>query len=160
MAGPVGLGGEGDARRRSDASLAEKPATRRDGNGSGWLTGDRVQTAVLSESVTQPAVDKAVRPILRVMFTAGLFDHPHTGAGGSLVRPKYAVTPLDGIKERAGPRADIVYALGAAMEGEEAARPAPELREEAVAVARHSDAATVRAGYAPSPWIFPPAKTN
>jgi len=144
-----------------------------------------------------------VRRILRVMFTAGLFDHPHagggdidtaeqrqvartaanesivllkntgvlplsaartpkiavigpnaavarTGGGGSsLVRPKYAIAALDGIKEAAGAHADIVYALGVAMEGEDAAKPAPELRAEAVAVASHSDVAVVVVGNAP-----------
>jgi len=181
-----------------------KPETKRDGNGSGWLTADKVMAAVSGGQVPQAAVDHAVRRILRVMFTAGLVDHPHagggevdtpeqrqvartaanesivllknsggvlplsaekarkiavigpnaavarTGGGGSsLVRPKYAITPLDGIREAAGPRADIVHALGVVMEGEEAGRPPHELREEAVAVARHSDAAIVVVGYAP-----------
>ena len=41
------------------------------------------------------------------------------GGGSSLVRPAYAVTPLDGIKEAAGAGVDVGYALGAAMEGED-----------------------------------------
>jgi len=180
-----------------------KPQTQRDGNGAGWLTADKVQEAVASGHVTQETVDESVRRILRVIITAGLFDHPHagggevdtpeqrqvartaanesivllknigvlplsaahtpkiavigpnaavarTGGGGSsLVRSKYAITALDGIKEAAGPRADIVHALGVAMEGEDAGKPAQELREEAVAVARHSDAAVVVVGNAP-----------
>jgi beta-glucosidase len=181
-----------------------KPATQRDGNGAGWLTADKVLAEVAKGRVTQAAVDDAVRRILRVMFTAGLFDHPHadgaevdtpeqrqtartaanesivllkntggllplsaertpkiavigpnaavarTGGGGSsLVRPKYAVTALDGIREAAGPRADIAHALGVVMEGEESAKPAQALRDEAVAVASHSDVAIVVVGYAP-----------
>ena len=182
---------------------AEKPETKRDGNGAGWLTEDRVLAAVAAGQVMQSAVDDAVRRLLRVMFTAGLFDKAHlpggdvdtaeqrqaarvaanesmvllkntgllplsagktpkivvigpnaavarTGGGGSsLVRPKYSVTPLEGIREAAGPLADIVYTLGAVMQGEEAAKPAPELREEAIALARHSDVAIVVVGYAP-----------
>ncbi len=183
---------------------ANKPETKRDGNGAGWLTADKVLAAVSAGRVTQEAVDEGVRRILRVMFTAGLFDRTHagggdvdtpeqrqiartaanqsivllqnsggvlplsaertrkiavigpnaavarTGGGGSsLVRPKYAITALDGIKEAAGPRADIVHALGAVMEGEDAGKPPQELREEAVAVARHSDVAVVVVGNSP-----------
>jgi beta-glucosidase len=183
---------------------ANKPETQRDGNGAGWLTEDKVQAAVSAGQVTQAAVDDAVRRILRVMFTAGLFDRPHTaggdvdtpaqrqvaraaanesivllkndggllpisaektpkiavigpnagvartgGGGSSLVRPSYAVTALDGIREAAGPRADIVHALGAVMEGEDAGKPPRELLDEAVAVARHSDAAIVVVGNSP-----------
>jgi beta-glucosidase len=182
---------------------SNKPETQRDGNGAGWLTADKILAAVSAGRVRQEAVDESVRRILRVMFTAGLFDHPHagggdidtaeqrqvartaanesivllkntgvlplsaartpkiavigpnaavarTGGGGSsLVRPKYAIAALDGIKEAAGAHADIVYALGVAMEGEDAAKPAPELRAEAVAVASHSDVAVVVVGNAP-----------
>jgi beta-glucosidase len=194
---------------------ASKPETMRDGNGAGWLTADKVLAAVSAGGVSQAAVDDSVRRILRVMFTAGLFDRPHadgdragrraddvdtpeqrqiartaanesivllknsggllplsaertpkiavigpnaavarTGGGGSsLVRPNYAVTPLDGIREAAGPRADIVHALGVVMqggmEGEDAPKPPPELLAEAVAVARHSDVAVVVVGNAP-----------
>ncbi len=191
----------GEAMRR----WADKPETKRDGNGSGWLTADKVIAEVAAGRLAQQAVDEAVRRILRVMFTAGLFDHTHeaggevdsaeqrqvareaanqsivllknaggvlplsaermrkiavigpnaavarTGGGGSsLVRPKYAVTALDGIREAAGPRADVVHALGALMEGEEATGKTPgEMREEAAAVARHSDVALVVVGYAP-----------
>jgi beta-glucosidase len=164
-----------------------RPQTQRDGNGSGWLTADKVTAAVSAGQMTQGVVAESVRRILRVMFTAGLFDHPHTGGGevdtlaqrqvartaanesivllknsrllplnaervrkiavigpnaaiartggggSSLVRSKYAVTPLDGIKEAAGARADVAYALGAAMEGEEADKSPEELRAEAVA---------------------------
>ena len=186
---------------------AKKPETKRDGNGAGWLTADKVLAAVSAGRVTQEAVDEGVRRILRVMFTAGLFDHAHagggevdtaeqrqvartaanesivllknagvlplhaesarkiavigpsaalarTGGGGSsLVRPKYAIAALAGIlaamKEAAGSGADVGYALGAAMEGEDAGKPPRELREEAVALARKSDVAVVVVGYSP-----------
>jgi beta-glucosidase len=180
-----------------------KPETKRDGNGAGWLTADKVLAAVSAGGVTQAAVDDAVRRILRVMFAAGLFDRAQagggdvdtpvqrqlartaanesivllknsgvlplsagktpkiavigpnaavarTGGGGSsLVRPKYAVTPLDGIREAAGSRADIVHALGVVMEGEDVGKPPRELLDEAVAVAAHSDVAVVVVGNAP-----------
>ncbi len=179
----------------------KKPETIRDGNGAGWLTADKVLAAVASGRVTQEAVDESVRGILRVMFSAGLFDHPHPGAGevdtleqrqvartaasesvvllknagalpldpekahtiavigpsaavprtggggSSLVRPKYMVTALDGIQEASGGRSEIAYALGAAMEGEEAVQPPQALRDEAVALAKKSDVAVVVVGY-------------
>ena len=59
----------------------KRPGTVRDGNGDGWLTADKVLAAVAAGRVTQEAVDESVRRILRVMFTAGLFDHPHAGGG-------------------------------------------------------------------------------
>ncbi|HTT64216.1 MAG TPA: glycoside hydrolase family 3 C-terminal domain-containing protein [Bryobacteraceae bacterium] len=181
-----------------------KPETQRDGNGAGWLTADKVMAAVAAGRVKQAFVDDAVRRVLRVMFAAGLFDHPHagggdvdtpeqrqvaraaagesivllknsggvlplsaaklhtiavigpnaavarTGGGGSsLVRPKYAITALDGIKEAAGPHAEAGYAMGAVMEGEDAPKPPQELRDEAVALARRSYAAVVVVGYSP-----------
>jgi beta-glucosidase len=73
---------------------------------------------------------------------------PRTGGGGSsLVRPKYAVTLLDGIKEAAGAQVQVSHALGAAMPGEEAALDARAARDEAVALAARSDVAIVAVGY-------------
>ena len=69
------------------------------------------------------------------------------GGGSSLVRPAYSVTPLDGIKEAAGARVDVRYALGAAMEGEDAGVDAASARQEAVALAARSDVAVVVVGY-------------
>ena len=72
------------------------------------------------------------------------------GGGSGLVSAKGVVTPLDGIRRRAGGVA-IKYALGVAMEGEEPADATPESRrrmvEEAVAAARSSEVAVVFAGY-------------
>jgi len=40
-----------------------------------------VLEAVKSGQVSQATVDEAVRRILRVMFTAGLFEHSHASGG-------------------------------------------------------------------------------
>jgi beta-glucosidase len=55
--------------------------TQKDGNGAGWLTEDKVLAAVAAGEVNPASVDDNVRRILRVMFTAGLFDTPHAGGG-------------------------------------------------------------------------------
>jgi beta-glucosidase len=179
-----------------------RPATRKAGNGAGWLTEEKVLAAIASGEVKQSAVDDNVRHILRVMFTAGLFDQPHagggevdtpeqravarkaatesmvllkndggllpldgrktrsvavigpsaaiprTGGGGSsLVRSKYAVTPLDGIKEAAGAQVQVSYSLGAAMQGEDGPLDARAGLAEAVTLAGRSDVAVVVVGY-------------
>jgi len=183
-----------------------KPETQKDGTGAGWLTREKVLAAVAAGQLKQEAVDDAARRILRVMFSAGLFDATpasggevdtpeqravarraatesivllkneggalplgapkirsvavigpsaavaRTGGGGSsLVRPKYAVTALDGVKETAGSEVRVGYALGVAMQGDEAGQETPRarvmLRNEAVELARKSDAAIVVVGY-------------
>ncbi|MEO8361977.1 MAG: glycoside hydrolase family 3 protein, partial [Vicinamibacteria bacterium] len=134
----------------------ETPNAKESGNGAGWLSEEKVMAAIASGEVKQTTVDDNVRGILHVMFTAGLFDKPHTaggevdtpeqkaiarraatesmvllrnegsflpldakkttsvavigpsaavtrsGGGSSLVKTKYVVTPLDGIKEILG----------------------------------------------------------
>jgi beta-glucosidase len=65
-----------------------RPATRKAGNGAGWLTQDKVLAAVAAGEVKQSTVDDAARRILRVMFEAGLFDHPHT-RGGEVETPEH-----------------------------------------------------------------------
>ncbi len=183
-----------------------KPETQKDGNGAGWLTPEKVLAAVAAGQLKKEAVDDAARRILRVMFTAGLFeganpsggevDTPEqravaltaatesivllkneggllplggpkirslavtgpsaviarTGGGGSsLVRPKFSVTPLDGIQEAVGAPAQVAFAQGVVMQGEDASKETPQaraaLREEAVELARKSDAAIVVVGY-------------
>jgi len=47
------------------------------------------------------------------------------GGGSSLVKPKYAIAPLDGIKERAGQSMKVTYALGVGMEREDPAQDTP-----------------------------------
>jgi beta-glucosidase len=58
-----------------------RPETRQAGNDGGWLTAEKVLAAVASGDVKQSTVDESVRHILRVMFEAGLFDHPHVAGG-------------------------------------------------------------------------------
>ena len=72
------------------------------------------------------------------------------GGGSSLVRPKYTVAPLDGIKERAGSSINVTYALGVGMEGEGPAQDTPEARAkaltEATQIAAAADVAIVVVG--------------
>jgi beta-glucosidase len=64
------------------------------------------------------------------------------GGGSSLVRPKYAIAPLDGIKERAAKNGIAVnYALGVGMEGEDASQDTTEARANALKDA--ADAAAI-----------------
>lgn len=50
------------------------------------------------------------------------------GGGSSLVRPKYAISPLQGIQKRAGTGIQVTSALGVGMEGEDPAHDTPEAR--------------------------------
>jgi len=72
------------------------------------------------------------------------------GGGSSLVRPKYSVAPLDGIKEKAGSSITVTYALGAGMDGEDVTHDTPEARardlQQAVDAASHADVAIVVVG--------------
>lgn len=72
------------------------------------------------------------------------------GGGSSLVRPKYAIAPLEGIREAAGAGVKVTYALGVGMEGENPAEDTPEARakrlQEATAAAAHADVAVVVVG--------------
>jgi beta-glucosidase len=75
------------------------------------------------------------------------------GGGSSLVVPKYSVTPLKGIQDRAGQRVQIRYAPGASAEGEGAGKNNPDARErlrnEAVKAAAKADAAILVVGRSP-----------
>jgi beta-glucosidase len=72
------------------------------------------------------------------------------GGGSSLVRAKYAVTPVEGIQKRAGSGIQVMSAVGVGMEGEDPAQDTPEARakalQEAVDVASKADVAVVVAG--------------
>jgi beta-glucosidase len=72
------------------------------------------------------------------------------GGGSSLAVPKYSISPLKGIQDRAGNRIQVSDALGIAMEGEDPGKDTPEAREqlrnEAVAAARKADAAIIVVG--------------
>jgi beta-glucosidase len=95
------------------------------------------------------------------------------GGGSSLVKFKSAITPLDGIKEKARNGVQVSYALGVSMPGEDPTKDTAEardqLRKEAVALAAKADVAmcsweirlrlslktlTVRL------WVCPRARTN
>jgi beta-glucosidase len=75
------------------------------------------------------------------------------GGGSSLVTPKYSLTPLEGIQDRAGQRLQVSYALGVSMEGDDPAKDTPEAREqlknEAVNAAAKADAAVIVVGRSP-----------
>ena len=72
------------------------------------------------------------------------------GGGSSLVRPKYAVSPLAGITKRAGAGIQVTSALGVGMEGEDAAHDTPEARandlKSATDAASKADVAVVVVG--------------
>lgn len=72
------------------------------------------------------------------------------GGGSSLVVPKYSVSPLKGIQDRAGNRLQVSYALGVSMEGEDPGKETSEARtqllNEAVSAAQKADAAIIVVG--------------
>jgi beta-glucosidase len=70
-----------------------------------------------------------------------------TGGGGSSnVKPKYAVTPLQGISQHAGKQFLVAYAQGATMEGEDQEKDSATLLKEAATIAANSDMAVVFVG--------------
>ncbi len=76
------------------------------------------------------------------------------GGGSSRVTPKIdPVPPLQAVRERAGMRVEVGYAIGVAMEGENPSKDTAEARaesiREAVALAAKSDVAIVFAGFSP-----------
>ena len=76
------------------------------------------------------------------------------GGGSSLVSPKYSISPLQGIQNRAaGKQVQVSYALGVAMEGEDSSKNTPEAREqlrnEAIDAASKADAAVIVVGRSP-----------
>jgi beta-glucosidase len=72
------------------------------------------------------------------------------GGGSSLVRPKSAVAPLEGIENKAGSGVKVTYALGVGMDGEDPAQDTPEARaaamKDAVEAASNADVAVVVVG--------------
>jgi beta-glucosidase len=72
------------------------------------------------------------------------------GGGSSLVVPKYSVSPMKGIQDRAGERLKVSYALGVSMEGEDPAKDTAEARtqliEQAARAAATADAAVIVVG--------------
>lgn len=180
---------------------AAKPEFTEQGRGAGWLAEDKVLAALAAQKVSQTDIDDNVARILRVTFSAGLFEAQHAGGGeidtaeqravarkaateslvllknergllplaagkprsiavigpnaavarpggggSSRVTSKYTVSPLDGIREAAGPQTPVNYALGVPMECEGALSPTD--RAAAVALAAKSDVAIVVVGNA------------
>ena len=72
------------------------------------------------------------------------------GGGSSLVVPKYSVSPLKGIQDRAGERVKVSYSLGVSMEGEYPAKDTAgartQLIEQAARAAATADAAVIVVG--------------
>ncbi len=72
------------------------------------------------------------------------------GGGSSLVRPKYAVSPLQGIQKRAGSGIEVTSAMGVGMEGEDPGFDLPATREgllkDAADVAAKADVVVVVVG--------------
>jgi beta-glucosidase len=75
------------------------------------------------------------------------------GGGSSLVTPKYSISPLKGIQDRAGEHVQVSYALGVSMEGEDPSKDTPpareQLRNEAVSAAAKADGAIIVVGRYP-----------
>ncbi len=75
------------------------------------------------------------------------------GGGSSLVTPKYSISPLKGIQDRAGKNLQVSYALGVSMEGEDPSKDTPQareqLRKEAVDTAGKADAVIIVVGRYP-----------
>lgn len=98
-----------------------------------------------NEGQTLP-LDAAKTPSIAVIGPSAAVAR--TGGGGSsLVRPKYAITPLQGIEEAAGDGVRVRSALGVPMAGEEEGVDAGAALDEAVALAAESDVAVVVVGY-------------
>jgi beta-glucosidase len=98
-----------------------------------------------------PLDTKKIHSIALIGPNAGV---ARTGGGGSsLVRPKQAITPEDGIRAVTGAGVKVTYALGVGMEGESPEQDSTEarakLRKEAAEVAAQSDVAIVVVGRYP-----------
>ncbi len=76
------------------------------------------------------------------------------GGGSSRVNPKYSVSPLKGIQDRAGKNVQVSYALGVSMEGEDPGKDTPAARaqfiNEAVSAAARADVAVIVVGRSPA----------
>ena len=72
------------------------------------------------------------------------------GGGSSMVRPKHAISPLEGMERRASAGIQVMSALGVGMEGEDPAHDTPDARardlKEATDIASKADVAVVVVG--------------
>jgi beta-glucosidase len=102
----------------------------------------RRTTVLLKNDGTLPLHADAIKTLAVIGPNAAV---ARTGGGGSsLVKPKYAIAPLDAIKEHAGQSLQITYALGVSMEKEDPHRTPPRLAPNP----------SVR------PWTSPPKPTS
>ena len=58
----------------------QSPNAKESGNSGGWLAPEKVLPEVSAGKISQQTIDDNVGRILRVMFTAGLFDKPHVAS--------------------------------------------------------------------------------
>jgi len=58
-----------------------KPKTQAAGNGGGWLVSEKVLPEISAGKISTATVDDNVSRMLRVMFSSGQFDKPHTATG-------------------------------------------------------------------------------
>ena len=113
-----------------------------------------IARAAATEGIVLLKNERGVLPIQRAKVRTIAVIGPgaavaRTGGGGSSnVRPKYAVSPLQGITQRAGKQFVVEYALGAAMEGEDQAKDkdSAALLKEATVIAANADMAVVFVG--------------
>ena len=75
-----------------------RPQTQAAGNGAGWLTADKVLAEVRAGTITEATINNNVSRTLRVIFTSGIFDHPHT-ATGDPDTPDHRAVALQGATE-------------------------------------------------------------
>jgi beta-glucosidase len=75
-----------------------RPQTQAAGNSDGWLTADKVLAEVKAGTISEANINNNVSRILRVIFTSGIFDHPHT-ASGDPDTPEHRAIALRGATE-------------------------------------------------------------
>jgi beta-glucosidase len=80
------------------ASFLALPRIQKAGFLGGWLAKDKVMAALSAGKLKQEAVDDSVRRMLRIMFTAGLFDKPKKG-GGEVDTPAQRAVARQGATE-------------------------------------------------------------
>jgi beta-glucosidase len=79
-------------------AMMARPQTSEQGSSDLWLTQDKVLAAVKAGEISEAQINDNVSRILRVIFTSGLFDHPHSG-GGDVDTPEQRAIALQGATE-------------------------------------------------------------
>ena len=80
------------------AKFLALPEIQKAGFLGGFLTQEKVMAAITAGKLKQEAVDDSVRRMLRIMFTAGLFDKPKKG-GGEVDTPAQRAVARQGATE-------------------------------------------------------------